>query len=211
MISNKHNIAITSFVMLFIISSFLISSCTRERPSEKPPIHLIKDMDNQPKYKTQAESKFYENDATMREPVPGTVARGQLRDNSIYFTGRNVDSSFVRKAPVEITTQLLMRGHERFDIYCSPCHSRVGDGKGIMVDRGYLPPPSFHIDRLRNMPDGEIYNIITNGVRNMPSYGHQVPPDDRWAIVVYVRALQRSHNATIDDIPVELREKVNKQ
>jgi mono/diheme cytochrome c family protein len=102
----------------------------------------------------------------------------------------------------------LKRGQERYNIYCSPCHSRVGDGRGIMINKGYLPPPSFHIDRIREMPDGQVYDVITNGVRNMPSYRHQVNPGDRWAIVTYVRALQKSRNATISDIPEEKLEEL---
>lgn len=206
------NRKIIIFIIIMITLPVLFGlNCTRERPSEKPPIHLVKDMDNQPKYKAQAESKFFDNGATMRQPVPGTVARGQLREDDKYYKGKNPDGSFVAKAPVDVTTGLLKRGRERFDIYCSPCHSRVGDGKGIMINRGYVPPPTFHSDRLRELPDGYIYDVITNGIRNMPSYAHQIPPDDRWVIVMYIRALQRSHNATIDDIPVELREKVKQQ
>lgn len=185
-----------------------ISGCTRETPSDKTPIHLNPSMDNQQKYKPQAESKFFANGSAMRMPVDGTVARDFLRDDDRFYEGKNPDSTFVKEAPVEVTTQLLNRGRERFDIYCSPCHSRVGDGKGIMVERGYLPPPSFHTDRIRNMPDGKIFDVITNGLRNMPSYGHQVNPHDRWAIVKYLRALQRSHDATINDIPTELKDKI---
>ena len=192
----------------FVAISIIITGCTRESPSTKPPVHLNPNMDHQEKYRPQAESKFFENGSAMRVPVDGTVARGYLREDDRYYRGINPDSSYVKEAPVEVTTQLLRRGEERFNIYCSPCHSRVGDGKGIMLERGYVPPPSFHTDRIRNMPDGEIFNTITNGLRNMPSYGHQINPDDRWAIVKYLRALQRSHNATIDDIPTELRGKI---
>jgi len=195
--------------LLLIIA--VVGGCTQERPSKNPPIHLIKDMDNQPKYKAQAESKFFDDGATMRQPVPGTVARGYLRNDNEFYLGKNPDGSFVKTAPIDITAQNLQRGHERYDIYCSPCHSRVGDGKGIMINRGYVPPPTFHSERMRELPDGHIYDVITNGLRNMPSYAHQVPPDDRWAIVIYMRALQRSHNATIDDVPLELRDKVKQQ
>ena len=107
-----------------------------------------------------------------------------------------------------LSVRLLDRGQERYDIYCSPCHSRVGDAKGIMLSRGYVPPPTFHSDRIRDMPDGQLYDVITNGVRNMPSYRHQIPPTDRWDIVVYLRVLQRSWNAGIEDVPVELRETI---
>ncbi|MBN1212720.1 MAG: cytochrome c [candidate division Zixibacteria bacterium] len=193
---------------LLIIALLLTVGCTREQPSDEPPIHLNPDMDNQPKYKAQSESKFFADSAAMRQPVAGTVARGNLREDNIFYTGAIADSQFVKKNPVLINMQLLKRGRERFDIYCSPCHSRVGDGRGIMVTRGYVPPPSFHDDRLRSMPDGQIFDVITNGIRNMPSYRHQITPDDRWAIVAYLRALQRSRNAGLEDIPVELKDKV---
>ena len=110
--------------------------------------------------------------------------------------------------PIEIDMKTMKRGQERFDIYCSPCHSRVGDGRGIIIDKGFPPPPSFHIDRIREMPDGEIFDVITNGLRNMPSYGHQVMPADRWAIIIYLRALQRSQNATLSDVPDSIRKEL---
>ncbi len=195
-------------VIFLVLTLAIVAGCTREQPSDKPPIHLNPNMDSQPKYKAQSESEFFEDRATMRTPVAGTVARDDLREDDRYYKGKNPDGSFVSKAPVTVNSQLLDRGRERFDIYCSPCHSRVGDGRGIMVDRGYVPPPTFHSERIREMPAGEIFGVITNGIRNMPSYRHQIPPDDRWAIIAYLRALQRSRNATMDDIPIELRETV---
>jgi hypothetical protein len=199
---------ITAPAIMAILIFAVAPGCTREKPSEKPPIHFNPNMDNQPKYKAQAQSEFFDDGATMRAPVAGSVSQGYLRGDGEYFDGKYADGSFIREAPVEVTVQLLNRGRERYDIYCSPCHSRVGDGKGIMISRGYIPPPSFHTDRIRKLRDGEIYNVITQGVRNMPPYANQINPDDRWAIVGYLRVLQRSHNATIEDIPIELRDKV---
>lgn len=194
-------------LIIFLFTILLISSgCYRKKPSDKPPIHLNPNMDDQEKYKAQAESRFFKDHSDMRQPVEGTVARGYLREDTEYYEGKDAKGEFIEKAPVEIDMKIMERGQERFNIYCSPCHSRVGDGHGIMVKKGYVPPPSFHIDRIREMPDGQIYDIITNGIRNMPSYRHQINPDDRWAIVTYLRALQRSHNATINDIPEEERE-----
>jgi len=193
---------------LMIIGLIILAGCARERPSTRTPIHPNPDMDNQPKYRAQSESKFFADSATMRVPVAGTVARGYLRDDDVYYQGKTPDGKFVPTNPEPVTTQLLRRGQERFNIYCSPCHSRLGDGKGIMVTRGYIPPPSFHTDRIRAFPDGHIYDVITNGIRNMPSYSHQIPPHDRWAIIAYLRALERSQNATINDVPVELRDKI---
>ena len=165
-------------------------------------------MDRQQKYRAQAYSPFFDDGATMRVPVAGTVARGELRDDDVFYRGKTAAGDFVRKGPLPVTMQLLERGQERYDIYCSPCHSRVGDGRGIMVTRGYVPPPSFHTDRIREFPDGQIFDVISNGVRNMPSYRHQIPPGDRWAIAAYLRAVQRSQKASVEDIPVELRDKV---
>ena len=186
---------------LFLI---LMIGCYRGSPSEDPPIHLNPNMDNQPKYKAQAESEFFEDGATMRMPVAGTVAWGDLRADQSYYLGKNADGSPVIKIPVEITFDLLKRGQERYDIYCAPCHGRTGAGQGIVIKKGFLPPPSFHLDRLREAPDGHLYDVITNGIRNMPPYKHQVQVHDRWAIVAYIRALQRSQNARISDIPEEM-------
>jgi len=189
--------------LFFII--ILIASCYRGKPSEDPPIHLNPNMDSQPKYEAQERSEFFEDGATMRYPAPGTVARGDLRADDIYYSGKDLNGTLVEKAPVEVTMTLLRRGQERFNIYCAPCHDRTGAGQGIIIKKGYLPPPSFHIDRLRESPDGHIYDVITNGIRNMPAYNHQIPVADRWAIVEYVRALQRSQNAVLSDVPEELR------
>jgi len=186
----------------------LIAGCYQGRPSKDEPIHLNPNMDNQPKYRPQAESKFFENGSTMRTPVEGTVARGELREDSRYYFGKEENGEFIKTLPVEINMSLLLRGQERFNIYCSLCHSRVGDGRGIVVERGMVPPTSYHIDRLREAPDGEIFDVISNGLRNMPAYKYQISVEDRWAIVAYFRALQRSQNATVDDIPEDMKDKI---
>jgi mono/diheme cytochrome c family protein len=176
------------------------------RPASQPPIHLVPDMDTQPKYKAQRASTFFEDGAAMRPLVPGTVARGELNEDVAYFTGMTSDSKPIKTNPVPITMDLLLRGQERFNIYCAPCHGRAGDGQGIVVKYDYVPPASFHDQRLRDMPDGEIFTTMSNGLRNMPSYKHQVSVADRWAIIAYIRALQRSQNATITDVPADRRE-----
>jgi mono/diheme cytochrome c family protein len=186
----------------------LAVGCTRGRPSKEPPIHIDPDMDNQPRYNPQAYSKFFADSASMRPLVPGTVPRGWLRDNVEYYTGLDRNGDPVEKLPVPVDMALLRRGQERFNIYCSPCHSRLGDGKGIMVQRGYIPPPSFHEDRVRKFPDGHFFDVITHGIRNMPSYKDQIPIADRWAIIAYIRALERSQDATIEDVPPELKESI---
>lgn len=197
-----------SYIIIGLALLITLFGCARERPSSKPPIHLNPNMDNQPKYKAQAESNFFEDGSAMRQPVAGTVAQGELRADDALFLGKDSRSNFIKSNPREVNIQLLDRGQERFNIYCSPCHSRVGDGKGIMIQKGYVPPPTFHDDRIRQLPDGQVFDIITNGIRNMPSYAHQISVKNRWAIVAYLRALQKSQNAAIDDIPAELRESV---
>lgn len=198
-------------VSTVLVSLALLSSgCFQGRPSNKEPIHVNPNMDNQPKYRAQEESEFFENGSTMQVPPEGTLARGELRDNPEYFTGRDAEGRLIKTIPdtVHITMELLKRGQERYNIYCSPCHSRVGDGRGIVVERGYVPPPTFHEDRLRQIEDGHIFEVITNGLRNMPAYRFQVPVADRWAIVAYFRALQRSQNAGLDDIPNQMQDRV---
>lgn len=200
---NPHFVSQSAIVMLISLT-ILGAGCYRGSPSENPPIHPNPNMFDQPKYKAQSESKFFDDGATMRQPVAGTVARDQLNLDDPYYRGIDSTGKQIENNPVPVTMTLLKRGQERFDIYCSPCHSRVGDGQGIMIQRKYVPPPSFHIDRLRQVPDGYIFDVITNGIRNMPAYKYQVPVADRWAIVAYVRALQRAHNATYSDIPPEI-------
>jgi mono/diheme cytochrome c family protein len=175
------------------------------QPSEEAPIHLNPNMDDQEKYQPYEASRFFADGAAMRTPPPGTIARGESHEDVPYFTGFMRDTLYLSEAPVEATMPELKRGRERFDIYCSPCHGSTGDGRGIMATRGYPPPPTVHADRLRDVPDGYLFNVITNGIRNMPSYRHQVPAADRWAIVLYLRALQRSQNAALNDVPDEKR------
>ena len=166
-------------------------------------------MDSQQKYKPQSLSKFFTDGSTMRHPVEGTIARGSLNADEVYYTGKTDKSEeFVKKSPVKITAKGMERGRERFNIYCAVCHGGAGDAKSIMVEKGYIPPPSFHSDLIRNYPDGHIFNVITNGVRNMPSYKFQIPVKDRWLIVNYLRALQRSQNADLEDVPQNKRDRV---
>jgi len=195
--------ALPVLVMLGFMGS--VQGCFRGMPSDKPPIHLNPNMDHQEKYLPQSESNFFANGSSMRLPVPGTVARGDLRDDDAYYRGMDANGKPIKKIPVPVTMQLLKRGQERFNIYCSPCHSRVGDGKGMVVKKGFLPPPSFHTDLLRSYPDGHVFDVISHGIRNMPAYGPQIPVADRWAIVAYFRALQRSQHAKIEDLPEEIR------
>ncbi|MEE9553234.1 MAG: cytochrome c [candidate division Zixibacteria bacterium] len=191
---------------LMIISMVLISGCYRGKSSKNEPIHLNPNMDSQAKYKAQSKGEFFADGSAMRQPVEGTVARGGLREDDAYFKGTDRKGNFIKNNPIGLTEDGLNRGRERFGIYCAVCHGAVGDANSIMVEKKYLPPPTFHQDRLRDMPEGEIFNIISNGIRNMPSYKNQISVEDRWLIIQYLRALQKSQNARIDDIPESMRE-----
>jgi len=163
-------------------------------------------MDFQEKFEAQELNPFFADRRAMRPPVPGTVARGLLKEDTPFYFGRTAEGAYVARVPVAVTAELVMRGRERYNIYCAVCHGAAGDGQGIIMrgNYGYTPAPSFHEDRLRTVEDGYIFEVITNGVRNMPAYAHQIPVADRWAIVAYVRALQRSQQATAADLPVEV-------
>ncbi len=193
--------------ILFIILgiSVILSGCARGLPKEDPPIRLLQNMYSQEKFKAQSKNDFFEDGSAMRLPVSGTVARGYLRDDVAYYEGKTKEGDTVLVAPVAYTMETMLRGQERYNIYCAPCHSRVGDGKGTVVERGYTPAPTYHDNRLRNVPDGHLYLVITNGIRNMPSYRSQISVEDRWAIVAYIRALQRSQHATVADVPESMR------
>jgi len=162
------------------------------------------DMHNQPKVKPLTKSDFFADGQSSRPLPAGTVARGYLREDSAYYAGRNGDQ-FVSDFPVPVTRQLLQRGQERFNIFCAPCHDRTGGGRGMVVRRGYQPPPSLHIERLRDAPVGHFFDVMSNGLGAMPDYASQVPVEDRWAIAAYVKALQLSQYAPVSDVPPEKR------
>ncbi len=167
------------------------------------------DMHNQPKAKPQSKSGFFADGRTGRLPVDGTVARGQLRDDDHLYRGKGPDGAFVTTFPFKIDGAVLARGQERYNIYCSPCHGQTGLGNGMVIQRGFkIPAASHHIERLRIAPVGYWFDVITNGFGVMFGYAAQVPVNDRWAIIAYVRALQLSRQATIDDIPEADREAV---
>jgi len=162
------------------------------------------DMHDQPKYRPLRESEMFADGRSARPLVEGTVARGSLREDTAYFTGKS-GGQYLTRIPVEITPALLARGQERFQIFCSPCHGRTGRGDGMVVQRGYKAPSSYHVDRLRALPIGYFYDVITNGFATMPDYASQVPPADRWAIAAYIRVLQFSQHAPVAEIPAERR------
>jgi mono/diheme cytochrome c family protein len=162
------------------------------------------DMHDQPKYVPLRESTFFADSRSARAPVPGTVARGQLHEDALLYTGK-IDGTDATVFPFAVDATVMSRGRERYDIYCSPCHGRTGAGDGMVVRRGYRAPPSFHADRLRLAPVGHFFDVITTGFGAMPDYAAQIKAEDRWAIAAYIRALQLSEHATVTDVPPDQR------
>jgi len=159
------------------------------------------DMHVQPKQNPLSRSDFYADQRSARPLIDGTVARGQLQADQYFYTGR-IGSNPGDYMPFPVTKPVLERGRERYDIFCAPCHSRLGDGEGFVPSRGFSRrPPSYHIPRLEKAPLGYFFDVMTNGFGVMPDYASQIPPDDRWRIVAYIRALQLSQNATVNDVP----------
>ena len=157
------------------------------------------DMTNQPKATPLSESDFFSNGANARRPPAHTVARGDAHEDTAFYTGQT-NGTYVTQLPVKLTRDLMIRGRERFDAICAECHDRTGSGNGMVVQRGFPQPPSFHVDRIRNAPIGHFFDVMTNGYGVMYSYATRVEPEDRWAIAAYIRALQLSHNAALSDV-----------
>jgi hypothetical protein len=171
-----------------LVATLLLSGCRQ-------------DMQDQPRFKPLAESDFYADLRSARPPVEGTMARGQLHEDTYFYTGK-IGNNPGDYMPFPVFDDILARGRERFDIYCAPCHSRLGDGNGVVPSRGFpRKPPSFHTERLRKAPLGYFFDVMTNGFGAMPDYTSQVAPQDRWCIVAYIRALQLSQGATANDVP----------
>lgn len=180
--------------------------------ADRTRLRPIQNMGTQQKYLPQTENPLFADSRAMRPEVEGTVRRGAALDDGAFSQGRGPDGQFVAEFPVTVNRALLLRGQERYNVYCSPCHGLSGSGDGIVARRAdalqegtWVPPLSYHVDQVRGRPVGHIFNTITHGIRNMPAYGSQVSVADRWAIVAYVRALQRSQNATVADVPPDLR------
>ena len=164
-------------------------------------------MGTQPRYEPLSASGFFDDGSSARQLLPDTVARGSLRADEQLYTGK-VDGQYVDTFPFTVDRAVLNRGQQRFNIYCAACHGEVGDGNGLLVHRGFLPPPSFHQDALRNAPVGLFYDVITNGFGAMPSYNTQISVQDRWAIIAYVRALQLSQNANVENLPPDILQRL---
>ncbi len=193
---------------------FVLAYRARSYPSGTPPIHLVHDMDHQARYNPQARSDFFADGRAMRPGVEGTVARQDAVEDDHFHLGIEGDS-WAEEIPVAVTAWFVERGKERYQIYCAPWHGYSGHGDGTVAERArelgeemWTDPTSLHTDSVRAEPAGSLYNSISRGVRTMPGYGYKIPPEDRWAIVAYIRGLQRSQNATAGDIPAEERERL---
>jgi mono/diheme cytochrome c family protein len=174
-------------LVFFVVSGFWVVGCRQ-------------DMHDQPKYEPLEESSFFADGQASRQPVPGTVARGQLYDDALLYTGKEGGNE-ARVFPFRVDAAVMARGRERYDIFCSPCHARTGDGNGMVVQRGFRRPPPLAEERLRQAPVGHLFDVITRGFGAMPDYAAQIPASDRWAIIAYVRALQLSASAPVADVP----------
>lgn len=208
------------YVLLFLVALSLIPVGliyrSRQAGKDSPRIQVVYDMDQQAKSKTQSTNSFFADGRAMRHHPEGTVARGRLEDGDAYYRGTTgVDTVFVDVFPLDVTPELVQRGRERFVIHCAPCHGLAGDGDGLVHRRAmslaegtWTPPTDLASATVVARPVGHLYNTVKNGIRNMPAYGPQISVEDRWAVVAYVRALQLSRNATIDDVPAEERVKL---
>jgi mono/diheme cytochrome c family protein len=192
-----------AFLVVLTVSvlGFRGSSFTR------PPLMVFPDtffpeMNRQAKYKPQAESAFFADGRTDRPLPAGVVSRNPLRDDDQLYRGKTADGQWARGFPATVTVdaRLMERGRERFTIYCQPCHGALGDGKGIVTQYNWGAPANFHSDTFRSMPEGQIFDTITNGTKTMFPYGDKLVPEDRWAVIAYVRALQRAQNAHVEDV-----------
>ncbi|WP_438479455.1 c-type cytochrome [Oleiharenicola lentus] len=205
------------YTLAFVVVLLLSVMGFRGMTSTRPPIEVFPDMDHQAKYKPQAHSEFFADGRADRPLPAGVIPRGRsagepdaafLRADDFRYQGKNADGSFARGFPADlvISREFIERGQSRYTIYCAPCHGALGDGNGITKSYGMLVTPTYHDERLRAMAEGEIFNTITHGKNTMFSYADKIAPDDRWAVIAYVRALQRAHNAKIDDVPLDQRQ-----
>lgn len=192
------------FCLGFLLLSLAVFAIAGKRGSmsRKPPIEVFPDMDRMPKIRPQTSSSFFDDGFASRMPVAGTIARNSHFEDLPINTGRVTGATnFAEVNPMKIDDLVMARGKERFQIYCSPCHSPIGDGNGVTKKLGMAVVANLHDKRIVQMTDGEIFNVITFGRNNMGSYGDKLPPEDRWAVIAYVRALQLARLGTPDDLP----------
>ena len=187
-------------IALSVAAAALLFGC-RGQTSEKPPLWIKHGMEFQNKLLPYGRTTLFPDGRNMQRPPEGTVAVGFLKEDGAYWRGGEDTAHYVAKSPLRLTPMVMERGQERFNIYCTPCHSRTGAGGGMVVQKGFTPASNLTEERIAVMADGQLFHTITIGVRTMPSYGKQIPEEDRWAIVAYIRALQRSQRASINDVP----------
>lgn len=178
-------------LLLAALTPLGLQGCMRGCSSSDPPVLVNFSMFNQPKYKAQAASTFFYDGKTMRPPVPGTIARGHLHQELALSTGMDAGGKPVATSPVVVDEALLARGAERYGIYCQPCHDERGEGKGLLFQRAKVPTANLLEQRIRELPDGAIFDAITNGKGLMASYRYQVAAHDRWAIIAHVREMEK--------------------
>ena len=166
-------------------------------------------MHDAPRYEPLEASAFFTDGRASRMLVANTVARGQLKEDEHLYSGK-IAGQLATEFPMPVTPEVMARGQERFNVFCSPCHSRRGDGTGMIVQRGFRQPPSYHEERLVNAPVGHFFDVMTNGFGAMQDYSAQVPVADRWAIAAYIRALQLSRRGTVNDVPADSREELER-
>lgn len=183
-------------IALILFGSLALAGCSRL------------DMQDQPKYRPQRPSEFFADGRSERQPVEGTIARGALNEDTAFYEGKDAAGKDIEEFPLVVNKDLILRGENRYDIYCTPCHGAIGNGLGMIVRRGFKQPPSYHIDRLRNAPVGHFFDVISNGYGAMQNYALQLQPRDRWAVIAYIRALQYSENAGVNDLPQEARAQI---
>jgi hypothetical protein len=182
-------------VVALIALVLATTGCVRGCRSSRPPIHINPNMDYQEKYQPLEESNFFYDGMASRQPVPGTVARGELREDVALDTGRDADGEFLTANPLAVSDELLARGLDRYTIYCQPCHDKRGTGRGILFEKGNVPTASFHDEQRSGYPDGQGFDVITNGSGLMQGYRYPIPTEDRWAIVAHVNRLQDERQA----------------
>ncbi|MFG0251509.1 MAG: c-type cytochrome [Phycisphaerales bacterium JB038] len=212
-------------IVLVVLSWIPLAIITKARlqRSTEPRVHFFQDMDIQPKVKTQTANPLFADGRGMRPPVEGTVARGRFSEDQHFAEGkaqRDGEEIWADGYPagIDITEEFLRRGQQRFDIFCATCHGLTGEGNGPIAQRadeleagkwGWIPPTSMHAESVLERENGHLFNTISNGIRTMPAYGSQIPVEDRWAIVAYIRALQLSRSATVQDVPADQRDQIN--
>ena len=203
---------------LLAIPALLLTGCSMiQETSRVPPIQVWPDMKKQEKFLPQSGvesggelAKIFKDGRANRRPVEGTVARGQLRLDDVMSTGLVNSTTYAGKNPVPLTEDVLKLGQARFNVYCSPCHDRTGSGQGIVNKREpTFKPGNLHEDRMKQMNDGELFYVLANGRRNMPSYRYQLSENERWSVIYYVRALQRSTSGTLADVPEDKKATIN--